>query len=152
MLFRSALAGCAEAPVTIATAHAKNLGGAPQASIWGAGYHASVVQAAQINAMATHVLDFEPMWSPPTHSVSPTVPVAFALAEYKGASGRAIITAVAKGLEIQGRLQYAGDQYIPEDLKFHPPGVAGALGSAIVASELLGLDRSEEHTSELQSH
>ena len=135
-----ALAGCGEEPVTIAAAHAKSLGGAPQASLWGAGYKGSVVQAAQINAMATHVLDFEPMWSPPTHAVSPTVPVAFALAEFKGASGREIITAVAKGLEIQGRLQYAGNQYIPEDLKFHPPGVAGALGSAVVAAELLGLD------------
>ncbi len=135
-----ALAGGAEAPVTIAAAHAQSLGGAPQASVWGAGFKASVVQAAHINAMATHVLDFEPMWSPPTHSVSPTVPVAFALAEWRGASGAAIVTAVAKGLEIQGRLQYAGNQYVPEDLKFHPPGVAGALGSAIVAAELLGLD------------
>src|SRR5450756_18280 len=80
------------------------------------------------------------MWSPPTHSVSPTVPVAFALAELHGATGQQIITAVAKGLEIQGRMQYAGNQYEPEHLKFHPPGVAGAFGSAIVAWELLGLD------------
>jgi 2-methylcitrate dehydratase PrpD len=135
-----ALAGCAEAPVTIAAAHARHLGGAPQATVWGAGFKGSVVQAAQINAMATHVLDFEPMWSPPTHAVSPTVPVALALAEYLGADGRGIITAVAKGLEIQGRLQYAADQYIPEHLTFHPPGVAGVLGSAVVAAELLGLD------------
>jgi aconitate decarboxylase len=135
-----ALAGCGEPPATIAIAHAKYLGGAPQASVWGAGFKASVVQAANLNAMATHVLDFEPMWSPPTHSVSPTVPVAFALAELNGASGREIVTAVAKGLEIQGRLQYAGDQFVPEHLLFHPPGVAGVLGSAIVASTLLGLD------------
>ena len=128
-----ALAGCGEPPVTLALAHAKSLGGAPQASVWGAGFKASVVQAANLNAMATHVLDFEPMWSPPTHSVSPTVPVAFALAELNGASGRDIITAVAKGLEIQGRLQYAGDQFVPEHLLFHPPGVAGVLGSSIVA-------------------
>lgn len=135
-----ALAGCGELPVTIASAHAKRLGGAPQASVWGAGFKASVVQAANLNAMATHVLDFEPMWSPPTHAVSPTVPVAFALAELQGASGRDIITAVAKGLEIQGRLQYAGDQFVPEHLKFHPPGVAGIFGAAIVAADLLRLD------------
>ena len=135
-----ALAGCGEPPVTLALAHAKSLGGAPQASVWGAGFKASVVQAANLNAMATHVLDFEPMWSPPTHSVSPTVPVAFALAELNGATGRDIITAVAKGLEIQGRLQYAGDQFVPEHLLFHPPGVAGVLGSSIVASTMLGLD------------
>ena len=73
-----ALAGCTEPPIRIAVEHTKVLGGAPQASVWGAGFKASVVQAANLNAMATHVLDFEPMWSPPTHSVSPTVPVAFA--------------------------------------------------------------------------
>lgn len=135
-----ALAGCGQQPVAIGVAHAQSLGGAPQASVWGWGFKASVVQAANINAMATHVLDFEPMWSPPTHSVSPTVPVAFALAELHGATGKDIITAVAKGLEIQGRLQYAGDQFAPEDLTFHPPGVAGAFGSAVVAADLLKLD------------
>lgn len=135
-----ALAGCDEPPVTIAAAHARFLGGAPQATVWGAGFKASVVQAACLNAMATHVLDFEPMWSPPTHSVSPTVPVAFALAELNGATGRQLITAVARGLEIQGRLQYAADQYVPEELRFHPPGVAGVLGSAVVAATLLDLD------------
>ena len=111
-----ALAGCGEEPVAIAAAHAQSLGGAPQASVWGRGFKASVVQAANLNAMATHVLDFEPMWSPPTHAVSPTVPVALALAELNGASGREIITAVAKGLEIQGRMQYAGNQFVPEEI------------------------------------
>ena len=135
-----ALAGCREAPVAIGAEHARSLGGAPQASVWGWGFRASVVQAACVNAMAMHVLDFEPMWSPPTHAVSPTVPVAFALAETQAATGWQIITAVARGLEIQGRLQLAGDQYVPEELKFHPPGVAGVFGSAVVAATLLGLD------------
>ena len=135
-----ALAGSNEAPVKIMTAHVLALGGAPQASIWGARSKVSLTQAAYINSVATHVLDFEPMWSPPTHSVSPTVPVAFALAEANRLSGRQIITSVAKGIEIQGRLQYAGDQYVPEDLLFHPPGVAGVMGSAVVAADLLQLD------------
>ncbi len=135
-----ALAGGSEAPVKIMTAHMLSLGGSPQASIWGTNTKVSLPQAAYINSVATHVLDFEPMWSPPTHSVSPTVPVAFALAEANQLSGRQIITAVAKGIEIQGRLQYAGDQYVPEDLMFHPPGVAGVLGSAVVAADLLQLD------------
>ena len=135
-----ALAGCREEPVAIGVAHMQSLGGAPQASVWGWGHKVSVVQAAYLNAMATHVLDFEPMWSPPTHAVSPTVPVAFALAEWHGATGRQIIAAVANGLEIQGRMQLAGNQYIPEQLTFHPPGFAGVLGSAVVAAEMLGLD------------
>jgi len=80
------------------------------------------------------------MWSPPTHSVSPTVPVAFALAEDRGYTGREIVAAVAKGLEIQGRMQYAGNQYVPEDLMLHPPGVAGVIGAAVTAGHLLKLD------------
>src|SRR5262249_22517981 len=124
----------------IVAEHTRALGGTPQASVWGWNFKASVVQAAYINAVATHVLDFEPMWSPPTHAVSPTVPSAVALAEYGTASGKQIITAVARGLEIQGRLQYAGDQYVPEHLKFHPPGVAGVLGSTVVAGALLNLN------------
>lgn len=135
-----ALAGGKEAPVKIITEHMLSLGGLPQASIWGTRTKVSVVQAAYVNSVATHVLDFEPMWSPPTHAVSPTVPVAFALAELHALSGKQLITAVAKGLEIQGRLQYAGNQYVPEELKFHPPGYAGAIGSAVVAAELLQLD------------
>lgn len=138
-----ALAGSREEPVTILTEHLLSLGGLPQASIWGSGRKVSVVQAAYVNSVATHVQDFEPMWSPPTHAVSPTVPVAFALAEMHALSGRQLITAVAKGLEIQGRLQYAGNQYVPEELKFHPPGYAGVIGSAVVASELLQLDVSK---------
>ncbi len=134
-----ALAGCREPPVSLMVDHMTGLGGIPQASVWGRGVKMSTTQAAYVNAVATHVLDFEPMWSPPTHSVSPTVPVAFALAESLHRSGRDIIAAVAKGLEIQGRLQYAGNQYVPEELRFHPPGVAGVLGSAVVAGDLLGM-------------
>lgn len=135
-----ALAGSRELPVQIIMEHMRSLGGLPQASIWGTHTKASLVQAAYVNSVATHVLDFEPMWSPPTHAVSPTLPVAFALAEMHRLTGRQVIAAVAKGLEIQGRLQYAGDQYVPEELKFHPPGVAGVIGSAVVAADLLQLD------------
>lgn len=135
-----ALAGCKYPQVAISVEHMRSLGGAPQASVWGWGFKASVVQAAYINGCATHVLDFEPMWTPPTHAVSPTVPVAFALAEAQAASGKQVIAAVAKGLEIQGRLQFAGDAHDAELCMFHFPGVVGVFGSAVVAAELLQLD------------
>src|SRR6476620_6554224 len=64
-----ALAGSNDAPVVIMSEHMQALGGAAQASIWGRGTKVSMTQAAYVNSMATHVLDFEPMWSPPTHSV-----------------------------------------------------------------------------------
>ncbi len=135
-----AVAGADQAPVRIAAAHVADYGARPQSSVWGHAFKTSPTYAALVNGMATHVLDFEPMWSPPTHSVSPTVPVAFALAEADGCSGRQIVTAVAKGLEIQGRMQYAGNQYVPEDLPFHPPGVSGVVGAVVTAGHLLKLN------------
>ena len=135
-----AVAGADQAPIKIAAAHIAEYGAAGKSSVWGHGFKTSPTYAALINGMATHVLDFEPMWSPPTHSVSPTVPVAFALAEAYGYNGRQIVTAVAKGLEIQGRMQYAGNQYVPEELPFHPPGVSGVVGAVVTAGHLLKLN------------
>lgn len=135
-----AVAGADQAPIKIAAAHVADYGATPKSSVWGHGFKTSPTYAALVNGMATHVLDFEPMWSPPTHSVSPTVPVAFALAEAYGYTGKQIVTAVAKGIEIQGRMQYAGNQYVPEELPFHPPGVSGVVGAAVTAGHLLKLN------------
>ena len=135
-----AVAGADQTPIKIAAAHVADYGAKPKSTVWGHGFKTSPVYASLVNGMSTHVLDFEPMWSPPTHSVSPTVPVAFALAEAYGCNGRQLITAVAKGLEIQGRMQYAGNQYVPEDLPFHPPGVSGVVGAAVTAGHLLKLN------------
>jgi 2-methylcitrate dehydratase PrpD len=135
-----AAAGSLLPPVRLLAGHLENLGGKPQATVWGHGFKTSTVHAAYVNGTAMHVLDFEPMALPPTHSLSPTVPVAFALAEAEGLNGREVVTAVAKGLEIQARILFAADQYRPEGLRFHPPGTAGVMGAAVTAGHLLGLD------------
>ncbi len=134
------VAGSGEEAVRIVAAHVKSFRAKPQSTLWGHGFKSSPVFAAYVNGSATHVLDFEPMWNPPTHSVSPTVPVAFALAESHGFNGRQIVAAVAKGMEIQGRMQFAGNQYVPEQLLFHAPGVSGVMGGAVTAGHLLKLD------------
>ncbi len=136
-----AVAGSNESPVTVNAEHVRALGGAPQATLWRHGFKTSAVQAAYVNGIAIHVLDFEPMWLPPTHSVSPVLPVALALAESRGGSGRDVITAIARGMELQGRIQYAADQFEPHKLTFHPPGVAGVMGAAATGAAMLGLDR-----------
>ena len=135
-----AVAGAREKPAVLLARHMQSLGGRRQSTVWGHGFKTSTVQAAYVNGVATHVLDFEPMWLPPTHSVSPVLPVALALAEANGYGGRDIVAAVARGMELQGRLQYAGNQFEPEKLRFHPPGVAGVMGAAATAAALLGLD------------
>ena len=134
------VAGSDQEGIRIIASHVKGFGAKRDATVWAQGFKSTPVFAAYVNGAATHVLDFEPMWNPPTHSVSPTVPVAFALAEARGFNGKQIVAAVAKGMEVQGRLQFAGAQYVPEQLLFHAPGVAGVMGGAVTAAHLLKLD------------
>jgi aconitate decarboxylase len=115
------------------------LGGRPVATVIGCDFRIDPVRAAALNGAAMHVLDFEPMWSPATHALSTTLPVALALAEVRGASGRDVLTALVKGIELQGWLREASGQYTL-DVPFHPPGLVGPMGAVAAASHLLGLD------------
>lgn len=135
-----AVAGTKEQAIQILAAHTSALGGTPEASAIGAGFRTDPVRAAALNGAAMHVLDFEPMWSPATHALSTTLPVALALGESHGLSGQEVLTALVKGIEIQGWLREASGQFIPEQLQFHPPGLVGPMGAAVAASHLLGLD------------
>jgi aconitate decarboxylase len=134
-----AIAGTDEDAPKIVAAQTRDAGGSPQSTVWGFSYKTSASAAAYANAVAMHVLDFEPMSSPPTHAVSPVVPVALALAQARDASGRDVIAACAKGFEIQGRI-LAAAKPARGALPFHSPGVMGPMGSAVTASHLLGLD------------
>ena len=133
------VAGAREEAPVIAAAHVRDMEGAVQASAWGFGFRTTAQNAAWINAVSMHVLDFEPMSNPPTHAVSPTVPAAFALAEWLKADGRELIAACAKGFELQGRILHAANVERGQ-LPFHTPGVVGVMGSAAAASHLLKLD------------
>ena len=87
-----------------------------------------------------HVLDFEPMWTPATHALSPALAPVLMLAESIGAHGRDVLAAVIKGVEIQGWIRQACGHLESRDFKFHPPGMVGPIGAAVAASHLLKLD------------
>lgn len=137
-----AVAGSAEHAPQLFAAHVREQGGRAQCPVWGFGFRTTPQLAAYANAVSMHVLDFEPMSNPSTHAISPTLPVAFALALRDGADGRQLLTACAKGFEAQGRLLAAVD-HRREASKFHAPGVVGPFGSAVVAAHLLGLDEAQ---------
>lgn len=134
-----AVAGSREPAPAIVAEHVRALEAKPEATVWGYGYKTTAQHAAYCNAVSMHVLDYEPMSSPPTHAVSPTVPAALALAEALGASGREVVAACAKGFELQGRVLLASS-HERGSLPFHTPGVVGVMGSAAAAAHLLGLD------------
>jgi len=135
-----AVAGSTEAGPRIVAEHVRSLGGKESSSVLGYGFKTSPLFAAYVNGVSMHVLDYEPMWSPPTHATSPTLPAVLALAEAEGAPGREVIAAFVKGCEIQGRIRLASHQYTPATLKYHPPGIVGVMGSAVAAAHLLALD------------
>ncbi|MBV8362228.1 MAG: MmgE/PrpD family protein [Deltaproteobacteria bacterium] len=134
-----ALAGSRETAPTIIAEHIRSFGGAEQATVFNFGFKTSSVSAAYLNGASMHVLDYEPMWNPPTHALSTTLPAVLALGESLNATGKDILAALIKGIEAHGRLRVASRQYEPRGLVFHPPGVAGPIGSAVAAAHLLNL-------------
>ncbi|MCB4771574.1 MmgE/PrpD family protein [Ancylobacter sp. Lp-2] len=130
-----------EAPRLLA-GHLRVQGGAGDVSALGLGFGLSAVSAAQLNGTSMHVLDYEPMWRPGTHALSPTLAASLALAEERGFGGRALITALVRGIEIQGWLREAG-RTESHELRFHPPGMVGPIGSAVASATLLGFGPDE---------
>ena len=134
-----AIAGVHEEGPRIAADHIRSLGGTGDSVVLGMGFRANPVSAALVNGISIHILDFEPMWMPPTHAVSPSLPSVLAAAEMKKANGREVAAAFVKACEIQGRLNLAGKLLAPALLVHHPPDYLGVMGSAVGAGQLLGL-------------
>jgi aconitate decarboxylase len=128
-----------EAPKILAD-YLRGQGSKPDCPALGFGFRLAAVPAALLNATSMHVLDFEPMWTPATHALSPALVPALMLAESTGANGREILAAVIKGIEIQGWIRRACGHVESRDFKFHPPGMVGPIGAAVAAAHLLKLD------------
>lgn len=135
-------AGWAEGPRLLAD-HIKRLGGSPDCQAIGFGFKANPVQAAYLNGTSMHVLDYEAMWSPANHAISTTLPAVLALCEAEEKNGREALTALIKGIEIQGWLRVASGQLAPGNLTYHPPGITGPFSSAVAAAHLLGFDQTQ---------
>lgn len=124
--------------VEIACQVAEELGGSPQASLLGGG-RASLLHAATVNGIASHVLDFDDTHDPTIlHGTGPTMSAALAAAEWVGASGADLLAAHAVGFEVAARVALAVH---PEhyDGGFHVTGTAGTLGAAAAAGRVLQL-------------
>jgi aconitate decarboxylase len=119
----------------------------PEATLIGQGARVCAAEAARVNGAAMHVLDYEPMWNPANHALSPVLPALLALAEREESDsphthplGSRLLVALAAGIEAQARLRLASGQFEPGSLIFHPPGAVGPIGSAVGCAVLLGLD------------
>jgi 2-methylcitrate dehydratase PrpD len=134
------VAGSRESSAAMALAWVHEIGGRSQAQVWAHDVAASAADAAFANGVAAHALDFDD--SLPTlrgHPSTTMVPVALAVAEATGASGRAVLAAYALGLEVGAKIaQAVGNGHYLRG--WHNTATIGVFGATAVAARLAGLD------------
>ncbi|CAH1690531.1 MmgE/PrpD family protein [Hyphomicrobiales bacterium] len=135
-----ALAGC-RAPFIDALEAVTEIGAAPgEATLWGRGKRASVLQAALINGVSAHALDFDDCSTTMGgHPSAPVLPAILALAESRGASAGQVFEAYVTGFEVETRLARG---LLPHHYEkgWHPTATLGVFGATAASSRLLGFD------------
>jgi len=115
----------------------------------------SKTDAAFIYGCAIHSMDFEPMFLPPTHAVSPVLAPLIALAQSGEGSGELFLKAFVAGIQLEADLRKAAvasdviaaqkENHFPFDRHgFHPPGTVGPMGSAMASSILLEMNNEKK--------
>ncbi len=126
--------------------HVLDQGGHPQATAIGMPDRVTAAQAALVNGVLAHSLDYDDTHLPSVlHPSASVVPAALAAAEQAGAGGELTIRAIAVGLEVAVRLGMAGyDEELGNSVYFehgqHATSITGAMGSAVAAALLSGAD------------
>jgi 2-methylcitrate dehydratase PrpD len=126
-LVRILLADCAEQ------------GGAPHATVV-RGNRSTIYDAALVNGAAGHALDYDDVaFAMSAHPSAAILPGLLALAEYRQADGRALLSAFIAGYEAGSRI---GTLVAPGhyDSGFHGTATIGTFAAAAACSHLLGLD------------
>lgn len=147
----NALAAAAEASEPAEPGNAvlevvRGRGGTAEASLLAGGDRLPASSAAMVNGTLAHALDFDDTHLPSVlHPSSSVVPAALAVAEAQGATGAALLAAVAVGDEVCNRLGMAS--YLPRlrsssffDRGQHATSICGTIGAAVAAAMLLGLE------------
>ncbi len=113
--------------------------GPAQAAVFGRPERLDVRSAAFANAVAGNLFDFDDTHLPTViHPSAPVIPPAFALSEWRGMSGRDLLTAFLLGGEVECRI---GNAVSPGHYArgWHITASCGVFGSAAAAARLLGL-------------
>ena len=135
-----AIAGTLEPINDIGLAWVKDVGARPQATLWGQALSTSPAEAAFVNGMCAHALDYDDSLPSLRGHPSPTmVPAALAVAETIGASGAEVLAAHALGLEIAGKLGRAmGHGHYSRG--WHSTATVGAFSCTTATARLWKLD------------
>jgi 2-methylcitrate dehydratase PrpD len=143
--FGSAIAGKGAPPVEAIARFACAMGSAPTeggAELLVRRTFTSPYFAAMANAAASHVAEQDDVHNGSVfHPATVVFPVALALAQARGASGKQLLAAAVAGYEVGIRVgEFLGRSHYKV---FHTTGTAGTLAAAAAAGNLLGLDAAQ---------
>jgi len=123
---------------TIVSEFAGESGAAGPATLWGRPGSLSAPAAAMVNGTAAHGIEMDDRSAAlDLHNGAPTIPAAIATAQYSGASGRELITAVVAGYEVAYRVARATQGGIT---RFYWVSIRSILGAATAAAMANRLD------------
>ena len=136
-----ALAGSRSESGRIARRFARAHGGKPQARLIGDNARVPMTVAALANAISSHSIELDDIdvlalfhFSPPVFSA------ALAAAEYAGASGKQLVTALAAGCEMMERASKATNPSL-RNRGFHTTPACGVFGATMAAGKVLRLTK-----------
>ncbi|WP_096669014.1 MmgE/PrpD family protein [Polaromonas sp. AET17H-212] len=141
--FGSAIAGKGARPVETITRFAASMGPAGGvAEVLINRSRTSAYFAAMANAAASHVAEQDDVHNGSVfHPATVVFPVALAMAQTLGSSGRQMLTAAVAGYEVGIRVgEFLGRSHYKV---FHTTGTAGTLAAAATAGSLLGLSAAQ---------
>ena len=139
--FGAMVSGSRMNPGLMAVKYIRSLGGEPQASIIGADFRTTTVNAALANAMCAHADetdDFEPVTK--AHPGCSVVPAALAVAEKEGRGGQDFIRAVTLGYDLNCRLLMALGPDLVRGSHRSAEGTSSTFGALGAAAALARLD------------
>ena len=137
------LGGSRHETVDIAISAMSQFSGPAQASILGRKERLDALNAALINGISSHVLDFDDTHSRNIiHPAGPVISAILALSEHRPVSGPDFVNALVLGVDVECRI---GNAVYPKhyDVGWHITGTAGVFGAAAASGKLLGLSEQQ---------
>lgn len=134
------IGGMEDPSVALLMQFIREMGGQRQSTILGYGVRTNVLNAALVNGMMSHVLDFDDAFSGVrTHPSVPLIPALFAVGEHMKSTGKDLIAAFVTGFEVTIRIGLAlGKVYY--DNGWHATPVLGRFGAAAGVGKLINLN------------
>jgi 2-methylcitrate dehydratase PrpD len=130
-------------PFAGATMEAMTSLGAGASPVIGYGRKLSPRDAALVNGVLAHGLDYDDTHSPGViHATVSSLPLVLALGDQLRAIGRDFLTAYVAAMETSTRIASVAKGGFHQ-IGFHPTGLIGIFGCTLAASRLLGLSRDQ---------